>query len=466
MRLKRLLMVGLTFVVAIVGSHSIVTGVRGALEGSAAAPHAHRDAPPSYCKDVAPILQKHCLECHRQGQVAPFGLETYAQARKRASDISSVVEDRVMPPWKPVAHFGVKLRGDRSLSDAEIATITEWADADVPEGNPADLPAPRHFPDAWVLGTPDLTLDIGADFTVPAGGEDVYRCFVVPTDLPTDIYVSGIEYRPGNTRVVHHVLSYVDTTGEGRKKDALDAGPGYGCYAGPNVESIGDMGGWVPGMQPSRLPDGFGKALPKKADIIIQVHYHPSGKAETDRTRLGLHFARKPVKRTLQRAGAWNPKLVLPTDGPDPSRIESKASWTVPVDLVAFACAPHMHLLGHDMTMSLRFPDGRTQDLLKIDNWDFDWQSAYRFALPIILPKGTVLDVVAHYDNTAQNPRNPNKPPKVVRWGEETTDEMCIGFIMIAKKDQDLTQPGQKDDLFKIIKESGGWPILSEKPHP
>jgi len=265
--------------------------------------------------------------------------------------------------------------------------------------------------------------------------------------------------------VVHHILSYVDTSGEGRKKDALDAEPGYPCYAGPNVDSIGDMGGWVPGASPLQLPDGFGKSLPKKADIIVQIHYHPSGKPETDRTQLGLYFARKPVKRTLQRAGAWNPKLVLPIDGPDPSKIEVKASWTIPVDVFAFAVAPHMHLLGRDMTMSVTFPGGRKQDLVKINDWDFNWQNAYRFALPMILPKGTVLDVVAHYDNTAKNPHNPNKPPKVVEWGEATTDEMCIGFIMIVKKDQDLTQPGQKDDLFNTIKDSGGWPILKEKTY-
>jgi hypothetical protein len=223
------------------------------------------------------------------------------------------------------------------------------------------------------------------------------------------------------------------------------------------------MGGWAPGVAPIRLPDGFGKALPKKADIIIQIHYHPSGKPETDRTQVGLYFAKKPVKRTLQRAGAWNPDFTLPPSGPNASNFEVKASWTIPVDVVAFAVAPHMHLLGHDMAMSLQFPDGRHQDLLKINDWDFNWQLAYRFATPMILPKGTKLNVVAHYDNTADNPRNPNKPPKTVGWGEETTDEMCIGFIMIAKKDQDLTKPGEKDDLFQIIKESGGWPILKEK---
>jgi hypothetical protein len=440
-------------------SGGLSVGVR-AVEPGEAVRARDDDKPPTFTKDVAPIIQKHCLACHRKGQVAPFGMETYEQVRKRASDISNVVEERTMPPWKAARNFGVKLRGDRSLSDAEIATIQKWADADAPEGNPADLPAMPSFPEGWTLGTPDLVVDIGTDFQVPAGGEDIYRCFVIPTDLPKDVYVSGVVYRPGNTRVVHHILSYVDTTGEARKKDAADVLVGYPGFAGPGVETHGDLGGWVPGLVNSLMPDGFGRSLPKKADIIVQVHYHPDGKPETDRTQLALYFARKPVKRTVHRAGAWNPAIVLPPDGPHASQIEVKASWTVPVDVIAFGCAPHMHLLGHDMTMSLRYPDGRRQDLVRVDDWDFNWQLAYRFSTPMILPKGTILDVVAHYDNTAGNPRNPNSPPKTVRWGEATTDEMCIGFIMLAKKDQDLSKPGEQDDLVKLIKESGGTPIL------
>ena len=270
-------------------------------------------------------------------------------------------------------------------------------------------------------------------------------------------------YQPGNHRVVHHILAYVDTTGEARKKDAADALPGYPGFSGPGVETHGDLGGWVPGIVHTMMPDGFGRSLPKKADIIVQVHYHPDGKPETDRTQMALYFARKPVKRTVHRAGAWNPALVLPPAGPNASAFEVKASWTVPIDVIAFGCAPHMHLLGRDMTMSLRYPDGRRQDLIRIDDWDFNWQLAYRLNTPMILPKGTVLDVVAHYDNTAGNPRNPNSPPKVVRWGEATTDEMCIGFIMLAKKDQDLTRAGEEDDLVKLIKDSGGTPILDDR---
>jgi hypothetical protein len=405
---------------------------------------------PTYSKDVARILQRNCQECHRRGQVGPFPLDTFEQTRKRAEDIAAVVEDRVMPPWKAVRGVGLKFKHDRSLPDQEIATVRAWAEAGAPEGNRADLPSPRVLPGDWALGGgPDLILDIGTEYEVPDTGGDIYRCFVVPTSLPKDMYISGIEYRPGNRRVVHHVLAYVDTTGEARRKDAADPGPGYQCFSGPGVEIHGDLGGWAPGSQPSILSEGIGRSLPRNADVIIQVHYHPSGKAERDRTRIGLRFARRPVRQILHWNAAANLEMKLPAGE---SNIEVQAAWPVPVDLLAHAVSPHMHLLGKDMLMTVTFPDGRSQDLIRIDHWDFNWQYSYYLDQPLALPKGSVVKVVAHFDNSAANPRNPNKPPKAVSWGEATTDEMCIGFIAVTKKDQDLTRAGERDDLLEIFK--------------
>ncbi len=406
-------------------------------------------APPTYAREVSRILQKNCQECHRKGQVGPFPLETYEQARKRSRDIADVAEDRVMPPWKPVPGIGPKFRHDRSLSDAEIATLVSWANSGAPEGNPADLPPPATFADDWALGMPDLILEPAEPYAIPADGPDIYRCFVVPTDLPDDVYISAIEYRPGNRRVVHHMLTYVDVKGEARKRDAKDPGPGYECFSGPQVEIHGDLGGWAPGNEPSRLPEGIGRCLPKGADVVMQLHYHPSGKAETDRSRIGLHFSRKPIKQILHWSAAINMEgLRLPAGARD---VEIKAAWPVPVDVKAHAVTPHMHLLGRDMLMSVTYPDGRTEDLVKIADWDFAWQNTYYFAKPLDLPKGSVLKVVAHYDNSAGNPRNPNHPPKPVHWGEATTDEMCIGFIAITKAGQDLTRPGETDDFREIL---------------
>jgi peroxiredoxin len=406
-------------------------------------------AHPTYTRDIAPIVQKNCQECHRKGQVAPFPLETYEQARKRAGDIAAVVDDRGMPPWKASPHFGLKFKDERVLPERDIATIVSWAESGAPEGNPRDLPSPPKFSDDWTLGKPDIVVDTGADFEVPASGGDIYRCFVVPTNTDKDQYVTAIEYRVGNRRVVHHVLAYVDVSGEARKRDAADPGPGYSCFAGPGEPIHGDLGGWAPGIQPSALPDGIGRSLPRGADLIVQVHYHPNGKPETDRTRIGLHFARKPIRQTLHWTAALNPGMELP---PGQSNIEIKASWPVPIDLVAHAVTPHMHLLGRDIAMSVTFPDGRVQDLIKIDDWDFNWQYSYFFEKPMDLPKGSVLNVVSHYDNTSSNPHNPNKPPKLVKWGEATTDEMCVGFIAVTKKGQDLTRSGEKDDLMDIFR--------------
>jgi peroxiredoxin len=405
--------------------------------------------PPTYTGEVALILQKNCQECHRRGQVGPFALETYEQARKRADDIATVAEGRKMPPWKPDPHVGPGFKNDRSLSTDDIAKLVAWAEAGAPQGDPALLPPPAQFPEGWTLGTPDLVLQLPEDYPVPASGGDIYRCFVLPTGLPRDVYVTAIEYQPGNRRVVHHMLSYVDISGEGRKKDQADPGQGYSCFSGPGIEIHGDLGGWAPGNEPSHLPEGIGRALPRGADVVVQIHYNPSGKPETDRSRIGLHFARKPVRQTLHWNAALDLDLKIPPNDPN---FKAEAAWPVPVDLVAWAITPHMHLLGKDMTMSLKFPDGRTQDLVRIGDWDFGWQNTYFFKEPITLPKGTVLKVVAHYDNSAANPRNPNHPPKAVGWGEATTDEMCIGFIAVTKKGQDLTRAGEKDDLHELFK--------------
>ena len=339
------------------------------------------DAPskPTYAHDVAPVLRTNCFQCHRPGQVGPFPLETYEQARKRAHDIASVTLERQMPPWKPAADFGPALKHSKALTGDEVALLGKWAEADAPVGNVADLgPAPV-FSGDWALGTPDLVLQTPEDFQIPAQGEDLYRCFVIPTDLPDDVYVSAIDYHPGNRKVVHHVLGYVDVTGQARRKDAAEPGAGYMCFSGPGVPTHGDLGGWAPGVEPSFLPEGVARSLPKKADVIVQVHYHPSGKPETDRTTVGLYFSKKPVRQTLHWNAALNIGMKLTAGQPN---IEIKANWEVPVDVTALGVAPHMHLLGKDMTMTATLPDGRKLDLVRVPNWDFDWQNNYWFEPP------------------------------------------------------------------------------------
>jgi Copper type II ascorbate-dependent monooxygenase, N-terminal domain/Copper type II ascorbate-dependent monooxygenase, C-terminal domain len=310
------------------------------------------------------------------------------------------------------------------------------------------VPTPPEFSDEWKLGTPDLVLEMPADFEVPAEGKDIYRCFVIPTSLGEDRYISAIEYRPGNRRVVHHMLGYVDTTGEGRKRDEADEGPGYMCFSGPGIKPHGDLGGWAPGNEPSVLPEGMGRPLPKGSDVVVQVHYHPSGKPEVDRSRIGIHFSKAPVKQTMCWSFVANRDLKIPADDPN---VEVETSWTIPVDVEMLSVLPHMHQIGRNMRIWATLPDGREIGLVRVDDWDFNWQNTYDFEEPLTLPKGSVVKIVAHYDNTAANPRNPNSPPKTVQWGEATTDEMCLGILSLTKKGQDLTRPGEEDDLREIL---------------
>lgn len=404
-------------------------------------------ATPTFTRDVAPILQKKCQNCHRHKQAGPFALETYEQVRKRALDISTVVLDQSMPPWKPEAGVGPKLQHDLSLTPAEIDTINAWVEAGAPRGNDKDLPSPARFAEGWARGAPDLVLEPKESFTIPAGGQDVYRCFVLPTNLARDTYVSMIDFSPENRRVVHHITAFVDVTHAARKRDEAAAGPGYTSFSGPGIPLYDMLGFWAAGHEPIPLPDGVGLLLPHNSDVILQIHYHPSGKPEADRTRVGLYLTKAPVKQALHWNAAQNFQFRLPAG--DPS-IEVKASWFIPVDVEALAVSPHMHQLGRDIKMSVTHPDGREVDLISIPNWDPAWQSMYHFQERILLPRNAVVNVVAHFDNSSHY-RNPNQPPKSVSWGHRVEDEMCDGFIAVVKKGQDLTQPGAVDDLGVIF---------------
>jgi hypothetical protein len=402
---------------------------------------------PTYTRDVAPILQKKCQSCHRRGQVGPFALENYEQARKRAADIAFVAEDRQMPPWKPEPGVGPKLKHDQSLSLAEVAVLQAWAEAGAPKGDEKNMPPAPKFTEGWTLGTPDLVIEPAEDFHVPASGPDTYRCFVIPTNLTQLTYLKAIEFRPGNPRVVHHMSVFLDARGLGRALDASEPGPGYVRYNGPGFDPDGELGFWSAGQVPHYLPEGIGYALPRNCDVILQIHYHPSGKPEDDRTRLGLYFAREPIKQVLHWNDASSYDFRLPAGE---SHIEVKAQWFVPVDVEALAVSPHMHALGSEFRMQVTDPKGKTRDLIHIPDWDPAWQSTYFFEKPISLPRGSIVKVIAYYDNS-DHPRNPHQPPKPVRYGHRVEDEMCVGYIAVVKTGQDLTRPNATDDLFDIF---------------
>ena len=266
-----------------------------------------RGAGPTYNKDVAPILWKNCAGCHRPGEVGPFSLLTYKDAAKRASDLAEITSERRMPPWKAEPGFG-EFHDERRLSDADIQTIAHWAESGSPEGDSKDLqPVPR-FPEGWQLGTPDLVLRISEPFHVPADGRDIYRCFVIPIPIDSDKTVAAVEFRPGNRKVVHHALLFLDSSGAGRKKDEADPGPGYASFGGPGILPTGGLGGWAPGAMPRSLPEGMGKLLRKGSDLVLQIHYHPDGKPETDHSSVGIYFTKKPARSIVDRNSGPEPK--------------------------------------------------------------------------------------------------------------------------------------------------------------
>ena len=411
----------------------------------------------TYAEHVAPLLFKWCLECHREGAIAPFPLETYEQARQRAGDLATVTRSRFMPPSRRDPRFGQRILHDRLLADSEIDLIATWAAQGGAEGDPSLIPEKPQFTAGWALGTPDLVLEMPEPFVVPATGSDILRCFVLPTGLRTDEFVSGIEFQPGSPRAVHHIISYVDTSGAAAKLDDRDPGPGYECFGGPRAVISGDLGGWGPGSPPDFLPEGIARRLPANADIIMQIHYHPTGREESDRTRIGIYFSKLPVKQAFHWMLTLNDQFRIP---PGARNYEVTASRVIPVDVMVSMVAPHMHLLGKDVRIWVEKPDGTRVDLLRVAPWDFAWQRLYYLEKPVSVPRGSTIRLQGHFDNSSDNPLNPSREsPIEVRPGEQTTDEMILCAIGVTKTGQDLTQPGAKDDLDDFLND---WDLTAK----
>ncbi len=388
---------------------------------AAAGPAARGADVPTYHRDVVPILQKNCQECHRPGQVAPFALLDYAQARKRADDIATVTEQGTMPPWHASTTEGGPFRDARVLTGRERKTLTNWAEAGAPEGDPKDAPPPREWKSDWLLGPPDLIVKMSESYSLDASGPDEYRVFVLPSGLTQGRWIAAADFKPGNMRIVHHILAAYDMSGNARKLDAADPGPvyatsggGYGRLpSGLPFLPAGQLWGWAPGRRPNRSPQGTARALPARADVLIQVHYHKSGKTETDATTVGLYFAEGPVDKQIRssvvlprRPGFFGrPELRIPAGE---ANHEVTGVTTIREDSHLLAVFPHMHLLGKDFLLRAVRPDGSRQTLIKIEDWGFNWQNPYEFVSPVALPKGTKVEMVAHFDNSPGNIRNPS----------------------------------------------------------
>ena len=390
----------------------------------------------TYTRDIAPILFSHCAECHRPGEVAPFSLLNYEDARKKGKTIAKVTEKRFMPPWKAEHGFG-DFQNERRLSEAEIQSIHDWVEGGMPEGDKSALPPVPKFPTGWTLGKPDAIMGSPEPYSLPAEGRDDYRNFVIPTNFGEDRWISALQVQPDNRAVVHHVIVFVDTSGKARQKDEESTGPGYSTFGGTGVPGSEWVDAWVPGKTVRHLPPGYGKLIPKGADIILQVHYHKSGKPEKDQTQFGLYFCKEPVDKRVRVSRLAYPGLRIQ---PGDSNYFVRAEMKIPANVTVLEVAPHMHLIGRSMKVRAELPDGSSLPMVNVTDWDFNWQLSYVFSKPQQIPAGSKVELLARYDNSADNAFNPSSPPKFVRWGEQTTDEMCIAFFSYTVDSEHLTK--------------------------
>jgi hypothetical protein len=377
-------------------------------------------ATPTFTKDVAPILFKRCAECHRPSGMAPMSLMTYEDARPWARAVRQKVVAREMPPWGADPAIG-KFANDVSLEPHEIDTITAWVDGGAPQGNPADLPKAPQFAEGWSIGTPDLVFKMQEPFTVAADGTVPYMYVTIPTNLKEDIWIRGVELKPTDRRVVHHIISTL-VEGSGQPPD-----PKPKLTRDPNRKEIGGgLGGLVPGRLYGLYEEGVARKIPAGTDIVLQMHYTTIGHPVIDQTEIGLVLASEPPEKLRAEAGGAIPNMgfVIPPGDPN---YEVTGKLTFDRDTYLSTMYPHMHVRGKDATYALIYPDGREEVVLRVPKYDFNWQLSYKLAEPKFVPKGTTLKVTMHYDNSRANRFNPD-PTAEVRWGEQTWEEMMLGY--------------------------------------
>jgi mono/diheme cytochrome c family protein len=372
--------------------------------------------PVTYARDVAPILQRRCQGCHRPGQVGPFSLTSFDEAKGRAKMIASVVEHGVMPPWNADAAFDGVFMNERKLTADERKTLLSWVDQGMPRGNPAEDPKPVSWPEGWSIGTPDVVFepehDLQADAPLPAQGFAVpregvvdYQHFTVKTSYPEDRWIQALEVRPGAADVVHHVLIAIQERNGG-------------------IDERSYLAVYVPGDTPSVFPEGYAKRLPAGATLVFQLHYTPNGKERYDRSQLGVVFAKEPPLFEVVTDSVVNQRFEIPAGA---ANHEVRQTLELDEDVGLVALFPHMHMRGKDFRYVAHYPDGRSEDLL-FAHYDFQWQESYLLPDPLLLPAGTKLECIGHFDNSGANPNNPD-PAESVRWGEQSFEEMFIGYF-------------------------------------
>jgi mono/diheme cytochrome c family protein len=388
----------------------------------------------TYSRDVAPIFQNNCQSCHRPTGIAPFSLMTYEDAEQFSWVIKDYTERRIMPPWKVTQGYG-EFKNERSLTQEEIDTIGRWVDAGTPEGDPEDLPPTKYFAEGWQLGTPDVILDPGDYFEVRKGRPDFFRSFVLPIKPKEDLWISAIEVVPGAPEVVHHMGIYLDPEGKSPALDKKSPGMGYPGNMTFSPRIILDF--WTPGGTPRFLDPGTAWKIPAGSVIVMDIHYHPLEETYRDRTRIGLHFAEGPVDKRVRFGAVGNAIFEIPARA---KRHEVTASRKIPRDIHLVSGWPHMHLLGKEMKVWATL-DGSTEvPVLWAPDYDVNWQQVYVLKEPLALSRGSRLNLVAYYDNSEDNPNNPYRKPRTIRYGQRATDEMCFFYFHYTVDAEHLTQ--------------------------
>ncbi|MEW6211512.1 MAG: thiol-disulfide isomerase [Acidobacteriota bacterium] len=369
----------------------------------------------TFTKDVAPIIFNHCAECHRPGEIAPMSLMSYQEVRPWAKSIRERVVERSMPPWAADPKYG-HWANDARLSDQQIQTIVAWVNAGAPKGDDRDMPPAPKFTDGWTIGQPDAVVEMQEEYTVPADGTVPYLYFSMPSGFTEDKWIQAMEIRPGNRSVVHHVIAYAQEAG------VKDNAPGG---EGELRRGRTHLGGITPNKTGIVYGPGTARLIKKGSNIVFQMHYTTNGQVTKDRTKIGFVFAKEPGRKMLITGNAIDTRFVIP---PGAASHEVKASKTFNEDVLITSFMPHMHVRGKDFIYTAVYPDGRSEILLSVPKYDFNWQLTYIPKTPIALPKGTRLDCVAHFDNSEKNKYNPD-PTKAVRWGDQTWEEMMIGWF-------------------------------------
>ena len=407
---------------------------------------------PLFHRDIAPLLLQHCASCHQPGQAAPFSLLNYEDARKRARQIADATQRRLMPPWMPDPSCNSFI-GERPLTTAQIQLLQRWADAGAPEGpvtNVAPLPRP---PAGWPLGQPDLIVRMEETFALPADGPDVYRNFVIAIPTNSRRFVRGVEFRPDNSRAIHHAFLRIDPTGESRRRDTLEPGPGFAGLHTPSTAQTppGQFLSWQPGKQSLFVPDGLSWILETNCDLVVQAHLRPTGKPESVGASIAFYFTDTPPTNTPFKIGLRSFDIDLPAGAADSVVIDT---YTLAADVDVLSVLPHAHYRGKRLDAIASLPGGEVKCLLRIPEWDFNWQGEYLYTKPIFLPRGSIITMAWRFDNSTNNARNPQHPPQRARYGLQSTDEMAELWFQLLPRHREETAALARYDQPRIARDS------------